>query len=110
MSIIHFQPNDVLNLRQELDGITEHWQPKIINQHGFQFRLVKFQGEFEWHAHETSDKVIFVVDGKMQIDFKDSRQTQHLSAGQFFVIAKNIAQKPSAQEECSIVLIENRND
>ena len=40
-----------------------------MNDH--QFKLVKFKGEFVWHAHADTDEVFIVVDGMMTIHFRD---------------------------------------
>ncbi len=96
----------VIDLHAELAALTNHWQPKIINNHGFQFRIVKFAGEFEWHTHEHSDKVMFVVDGEMTLEFKDGRDDVVIRAGELYVVPKDCEQRPSAKTECSIVLIE----
>lgn len=63
--------NETINLKQHLAAIKEYWQPEIINRHGFQFRLVKLLGDYGWHTHGYSDKVLFAVEGDMAVDFAD---------------------------------------
>ncbi|MBM4094858.1 MAG: hypothetical protein FJ276_36425, partial [Planctomycetes bacterium] len=41
-----------INLREKLTRFTEHWSPRIIAEmNDYQFKVVKFQGEFGWHQH-----------------------------------------------------------
>ncbi|MBP6562636.1 MAG: cupin domain-containing protein [Neisseriaceae bacterium] len=96
----------VIDINAELQALTAHWQPKIINSYGFQFRIVKFTGEFEWHTHEGSDKVMFVLAGEMLLEFRDGRDAVVVRAGEMYVVPQGCEQKPSATTECSIVLIE----
>ena len=97
--------NTLLDLTTMFANIKEHWQPVIITQGDFGFRLVKFTGEFDWHSHQSSDKIILVVSGEMGICF-DDRDDVVLKAGQMYVLNKGIHHKPYANKECSIVLIE----
>ena len=45
-----------------------------------------------------------VMDGRLQIDLRD--QSLHLTKGEMVVIPKGVEHKPSASEECRILLIE----
>ena len=82
--------NETINLKQHLAAIKEYWQPEIINRHGFQFRLVKLLGDYGWHTHGYSDKVLFAVEGDMAVDFADGgsmtiREGTSRSAGKKFI-------------------------
>jgi len=70
----------------------------------YQFKLVKIVGEFEWHVHEETDKVFFVLEGEMIIDFRDSQV--EIPKGEMVIIPKGIEMKPSAIKECHIMLME----
>jgi mannose-6-phosphate isomerase-like protein (cupin superfamily) len=37
----------------------------------YQFKLVKLQGEFVWHDHTDTDEAFLVLDGEMEIGFRD---------------------------------------
>ena len=80
--------NETINLKQHLAAIKEYWQPEIINRHGFQFRLVKLLGDYGWHTHGYSDKVLFAVEGDMA------------------VVPKSVSHRPRSENGCSVVLIE----
>lgn len=95
-----------LDLHAELAKLEKYWQPLILNQGDFAFRLVKFAGDFEWHSHEGSDKIILVINGDMGVRFDDDRPDVRIRAGELFVLPKGVRHQPYAVRECSIVLIE----
>ena len=94
-----------INFEDKLTKISEHWSPKIIAQlNDYHFKLVKLQGEFVWHTHAETDEVFIIVEGELQIDFRDGPVT--LKKGEMFVVPKGIEHKPVATQECHILLVE----
>lgn len=95
----------IIKPMQELTKFTDYWSPKYIGEmNEYQFKLVKMIGEYEWHAHEETDKVFFVLEGVMIIDLRD-RQVR-IAKGEMFVVPKGLEIKPSAESECHIMLME----
>ena len=68
------------------------------------FKLVKIQGEFIWHVHAETDEVFIVIEGNMEIHFRDGKVT--ISTGEMFVVPKGTEHKPYAANECKIMLVE----
>lgn len=98
---------DVVNLEQKLAKFSDHWSPKVIAQmNDYQFKLVKFQGDFVWHDHPDTDEVFLVMQGEMAIEFRD--RFVKLNAGELFVIPKGVGHCTRASEECQVMLIELR--
>jgi len=94
-----------INLANKLRKISEHWSPKIIAQlNDYHFKLAKVQGEFVWHTHAETDEVFVVIEGELQIDFRDGPVT--LKKGEMFVVPKGVEHKPVAAKECHILLVE----
>jgi mannose-6-phosphate isomerase-like protein (cupin superfamily) len=94
-----------INLADKFDRFSEHWSPKIIAQmNGYQFKLVKFQGEFVWHSHGDTDETFIVISGEMTIHFRDGEAI--VSSGEMFVIPKGVEHKTSARSECQAMLVE----
>jgi mannose-6-phosphate isomerase-like protein (cupin superfamily) len=97
-----YQP---INFEEKLNLINEHWIPKIIAQmNDYQLKLVKIQGDFTWHSHHETDEVFIVLQGSMQIDFRDG--VVKLRPGEMFVVSKGVDHKPFAENECSLLLVE----
>ena len=94
-----------INLAQKLSLFSDHFSPKVVgdlNDH--QVKLVKLQGEFVWHKHDTEDEMFLVVDGHMTIRFRDG--DVDLSPGEMLIVPKGVEHMPVAEEECSAMLIE----
>ena len=95
----------VVNFKDKLSKFSEHWSPKIIAQmNDYHFKLAKVQGEFVWHDHPETDETFLVIQGKLELLFRDGKVTLH--EGEMYVVPKGIEHKPVAEEECHILLIE----
>lgn len=96
-----------INLQEKLSLFSEHWTPKIIQElNDYQIKLVKIEGEFVWHDHADTDELFLVIEGSMEIEFEE--HTMLLNAGEMCVVPKGVKHKPSAKNECKVMLIEPR--
>lgn len=94
-----------INLQEKLSKFTELWSPKIVAQmNDYHFKVVKVQGEFVWHAHPETDEVFLVLQGHLEIHFREGKV--RLEEGEMYVVPKGIEHKPVAGAECHILLIE----
>ena len=94
-----------INLAQKFDLIDEHWSPKVVGEvNDVSIKLVKFQGDFIWHYHETEDELFFVVKGTMVMKLRDG----DISVGEneFIIIPRGVEHMPIADEEVFVMLIE----
>lgn len=96
-----------INLTEKFSNFSDHWSPRVIAEmNDYQFKLVKVQGEFVWHDHPDTDEVFLVVEGTLDIEFRDGKVT--LESGEMFVVPKGCEHKPVARDECRLMLIEPR--
>jgi len=96
-----------VNIAEKLGQFSDHWSPKIVGElDDYEVKLVKLQGEFVWHKHDVDDEMFLVIDGEMDIEFRD--RTEHLKTGEFLVVPKGIEHKPFAENECSALLLERK--
>jgi len=94
-----------INLQEKLTRFSEHWSPKIIAQmNDYHIKLAKVQGELVWHDHPDTDEMFIVVQGKLDIHFRDGKVS--LNEGELYVVPKGVEHKPVAEVECHILLIE----
>ncbi len=94
-----------INFKEKLSKFCDHWSPKVVAEmNDYQFKLVKVKGEFVWHDHPDTDEVFIVLEGKLDIEFRDSKVT--LESGEMFVVPKGIEHRPVAEKECKMMLIE----
>jgi len=97
--------NAPINFKEKLSKFSGHWAPRVIAEmNDYQFKLVKFQGEFVWHDHPDTDEVFIVLDGEMVIEFRDG--SVELAEGEMFVVPKGVEHKPRASNECHALLVE----
>ena len=97
-------PNPV-NLSDKFSQINQHWQPHIAGElNGQLIKLVKFQGEFVWHHHDTEDEMFFVVKGQFRMEFRD--KSVLIREGEFIIVPRGVEHKPVADKECWVMLFE----
>lgn len=102
MSEMEHQP---INFNEKLSKFSEHWSPRIIAQmNDYHFKVVKVQGEFVWHEHADTDEVFVVLNGQLEIQFRQGSVV--LNAGEMYVVPKGVEHKPVAESECHILLVE----
>jgi mannose-6-phosphate isomerase-like protein (cupin superfamily) len=96
---------DKVNLKEKFTLFSEQWSPKVIaKMNDYHFKLAKVQGEFVWHSHPETDEVFIVVEGQLDIEFRDGTVT--LAKGEMMVVPKGVEHKPVAKQECHIMLVE----
>jgi mannose-6-phosphate isomerase-like protein (cupin superfamily) len=96
---------DAINFKDKFSKFTEHWSPRVVAEmNDYQFKLVKVEGEFVWHDHPDTDEVFIVLEGILNIEFRDGIVT--LNSGEMFVIPKGVEHKPVANSECKIMIVE----
>jgi mannose-6-phosphate isomerase-like protein (cupin superfamily) len=94
-----------INFQEKLAKFSEHWSPKIVAEmNDYHFKIAKVQGEFVWHHHPETDEVFVVLNGHLEIQFRDGKVL--LNAGEMFVVPKGVEHKPVAENECHILVIE----
>jgi mannose-6-phosphate isomerase-like protein (cupin superfamily) len=98
-----------VNLAQKLSLFHEHYKPKIVGEVNDSYvKLVKFQGDFMWHHHETEDELFFVVKGilRMRVRENGSEREFLIKPGEFIIIPHGVEHFPSADEETHVMLLE----
>jgi mannose-6-phosphate isomerase-like protein (cupin superfamily) len=99
-----------IRLADKLAAIDEHWSPKIIGAlNGQHVKLVKFQGEFVWHHHDSEDELFLVLQGNFEMQYRDeagSEQTEELSEGELIIVPRGTEHRPRATSEVHVLLFE----
>jgi len=94
-----------INFREKFSKFDGYWSPRVVAEmNDYQFKLAKVQGEFTWHAHPDTDEVFIIIEGSLDIEFRDGKV--RLEAGEMFVVPKGVEHKPAAENECRIMLVE----
>jgi mannose-6-phosphate isomerase-like protein (cupin superfamily) len=94
-----------VNLSEKFGLFADRWSPKIAARVGDSLvKLVKIEGEFVWHRHESEDELFLVVKGSMKILLRDGEI--ELREGEFAVVPRGVEHKPVAAEEAHVLLFE----
>ena len=76
----------------------------IAKMNDYDFKIVKFKGDFVWHSHPETDETFIIIDGKLVMNFRDRKVEVH--AGEMIVIPKGVEHKPSSEDGYKALLIE----
>lgn len=76
----------------------------IAKMNDYEFKIVKFKGEFVWHSHADTDETFIILKGKMLMNFRD--RVIELNGGEMIVIPKGLEHKPASEEGYEALLIE----
>ena len=97
---------EVVGIAAALDGVVEHWSPKVVVRVNDQYvKVATLLGELVWHAHDDEDELFLVVSGHLRIQL-EGRDEVRLGPGELFVVPRGVRHNPVADEEVQIVLIE----
>ena len=93
------EPNSVkvISLAAKHAQFTEEWSPKrIARLDGYEVKLAKAKGEFDWHSHTDCDELFLVTQGMLRIDIED-QESVFLGAGEMCVIPRGVRHRPVAE-------------
>ena len=94
-----------VNLADKLSLIHEHWRPKVVGAlNGPEVKLVKLQGVFVWHHHETEDEMFLVVNGSFRMELRD--QSIDLRPGEFLIVPRGVEHRTIAESEAHVLIFE----
>lgn len=74
---------------------------------GSYVKLVKVEGEFVWHHHQSEDELFLVIKGRLLIRLRD--RDLWLEPGEFAIIPAGIEHQPFAEGEAQVLLLEPKS-
>jgi len=95
----------VINIQEKFKLFSDQWSPKKIGElNGQQILLAKIKGEFVFHKHDNEDELFMVIEGSLDIEFRDKTIT--LKKGEIYIVPMGVEHKPIAKEEVHVLLFE----
>ena len=100
---------DKVNLAEKLASFSDQWAPRIVARYNdHEVRLVKVDGEFIWHQHDDTDELFLIIEGELDMEFRD--RTVTLQAGELIVVPKGTEHRPCARKgEVKLLLIDPKD-
>mgnify|MGYP006269059767 CR=1 FL=1 len=76
----------------------------VAKMNNYNFKIVKFKGDFIWHSHPETDETFIIMEGALVMNFRDRKVEAR--AGEMIVIPKGVEHKPSSKNGYKALLIE----
>lgn len=96
-----------INLQEKLGLFDERWSPRIVGDvNDVQVKLVKLEGEFVWHRHESEDELFLVLSGRLLMRFRDRDEV--LVPGELIIVPRGVEHLPVADGGTAVLLVEPR--
>jgi mannose-6-phosphate isomerase-like protein (cupin superfamily) len=76
----------------------------VAKMNDYEFKIVKFKGDFIWHSHPETDETFIVMEGTLVMNFRDGEV--EVRTGEMIVIPKRVEHKPSSEDGYKALLIE----
>jgi mannose-6-phosphate isomerase-like protein (cupin superfamily) len=76
----------------------------VAKMNTYDFKIVKFRGDFIWHSHPETDETFIVMEGTLVMNFRD--RNVEVRAGEMIVIPKGVEHKPSSEDGYKAIIIE----
>ena len=76
----------------------------VAKMNNYDFKIVKFKGDFIWHSHPETDETFIIIEGTLVMNFRDRKI--EVRSGEMIVIPKGVEHRPSSQNGYKALLIE----
>jgi mannose-6-phosphate isomerase-like protein (cupin superfamily) len=76
----------------------------VAKMNNYDFKIVKFKGDFIWHSHPETDETFIIMEGTLVMNFRDRKV--EVNSGEMIVIPKGVEHKPSSVNGYRAILIE----
>ncbi|MFC1911316.1 cupin domain-containing protein [Chloroflexota bacterium] len=76
----------------------------VAKMNNYDFKIVKFKGDFIWHSHPETDETFIIMEGTLVMNFRDGKVEVH--AGEMIVVPKGVEHKHSSGNGYKAILIE----
>lgn len=100
----------IVNLEEKFALFDTHWDPKVVGAYnGNDVMVVKFQGEYPFHKHDTTDDFFLVLEGEMFMD-RENDTPLRVKAGELCIVPAKTVHRPRAEHEVKVLLIEPKGE
>ena len=99
----------MVNLKSTFDAISDYFSPRVIGEVNDVFvKIAKIKGEdVPWHNHANEDELFYIVEGSLLFE-EEGEPAFTMNKGDLHIVKKGVNHRVSSEEECLIMLIENK--
>ncbi|MDX2414096.1 MAG: cupin domain-containing protein [Bacteroidales bacterium] len=99
-----------LNILEIFEDLKDYFSPRIIAEvNDVYVKVAKIKGaKVPWHNHKDEDELFYIIDGRLKLEIEGEKSFT-MNAGDIYVVPKGINHRVSSQDECKIMLIENKS-
>lgn len=96
---------NAISIPEKFSLFSEQWRPKVIARlNGQELKLIRVQGVFPWHHHESEDELFLVWRGVFRVEFRD--RVVSLNPGELIVVPAGAEHRTAADEEAEVLCFE----
>jgi mannose-6-phosphate isomerase-like protein (cupin superfamily) len=99
-----------VSLAEKFALFSDIWNPKIVGAlNDFHVKVVRVAGEFVWHHHTVEDELFFVIEGSVEMHYRDDAATERIerfTSGEFLIVPHGVEHKPVAAAGTKLLLLE----
>ncbi|HHG86429.1 MAG TPA: cupin domain-containing protein [Bacteroidetes bacterium] len=98
-----------MNIQDYFQEITAPFSPKVIGEvNDVYIKIAIIKGDkIPWHNHENEDEMFFIIEGNLLFEVEGETPFT-MQTGDIFIVKSGINHRVSSQDECKIMLIENK--
>lgn len=99
-----------MNIHDHLEQVRSYFSPKVIGEvNDVYVKVAKILGEdIPWHNHKDEDEAFFILEGDLLFE-QEGMQPFTMKKGDFHIVKKGVNHRVSSENECHIMLIENKS-
>jgi mannose-6-phosphate isomerase-like protein (cupin superfamily) len=94
------------NLARLLVGVTDAWKSfdvAIVNGNAVRLRVMEHKTA-DWHVHERSDELFYVISGTLFMDTEDG--TRRIDASEIFVVPSGIRHRARVEGRATLLVVD----
>lgn len=98
-----------MNLIEKFKDVKDYFSPKIVGEvNDVYVKIALIKGDkIPWHNHKNEDELFFILEGSLLFE-EEGKESFILQKGDMYIVKRGVNHKISSEEECKIMLIENK--
>ena len=104
-----FMGTDERNIKKLSRQLKDYFSPKIIGEvNDVYVKVTQTKGDdVPWHSHDGEDEMFYILEGSLVMELENEEKFE-LTEGEFFIVKKGVKHRVSSQQDCRMMLIENK--